>query len=419
MWTAIGIGLELFAGGVVAGMLNGWAGDQVDPTGQKRKDAKYEKFNVAEKTLWNKTGVDDYREFDAYLRDAQSLGIIDGETSKNVLNAYSKYRSYNYDREKLSKSDIKTLTNFYNTLYNNDSLFKSYWDDQYTKLSPEDKEKFIKGVFSSGAPIPAPAYLDTNIEDFQKKVAPLKVYTNKELAELYNIDYDFDNIKAKYEAGAQADVDYSTWMSDLLKNAGERDNAYNQASYLDAIRDIKSESIINGISNGARAAAEVLANREAVANKVQNNTNVATQRFGAMNDALLKRAQVDLNTANTYTDLFKALSTTNNTLYANDVNRLGQDLLANANFRSSDLNLRANREAANMIMAAAYNAAKAQNDVNYGDNPNSAAWLFKNVYLPASNDDVRVALSRYLDSQFVQNSGYRDTIDKWGSAVTK
>ena len=41
------------------------------------------------------------KEFEAYLRDAMSLGYIDGNTNKNALAAYTKLRNNNYDVSKL------------------------------------------------------------------------------------------------------------------------------------------------------------------------------------------------------------------------------------------------------------------------------------------------------------------------------
>ena len=355
-------------GGVVAGA-TGWQIGSAIKTAWRRKDA-----DKQTQQLMRTVGADNYKEFSAYLRDATALGYIDPQTNKAALAAYTKLRSYNFD---------------------------------YNKL------KIINGASTLNATIPAPAYLDTSFDRYQKEVAPLKLYSNKELAELYDLDYDYNNILKDYEAGAQADVDYSNYVSNLAGFLGERDNVTNMTSYLDSIRNVKSEAINKGISNGARAAAEVLANKEAIQNKTQANQEVALNRFELMNDSLLNRAEAALNATDVYNDLAKNLWNTGATLYANDVNRRGQDLLTNANILSADENLRSNRQAQNNLMASMYNNYSAQNRAANGG-VNNTDWLFHNVYMPAADGNLRVALSNFIGDQYSQQTRAEDTSAKWG-----
>jgi len=398
----------LIIGGLIAGAVGGYGVYDNVTTNNARKQTK-----TLQQNLQRYSGSNSNKEFEAYLRDAMALGYIDGNTNKNSLAAYTKLRNNNYDFSKLDKKDAAAVTNLYNQLYNNDAGFKSLWDKQYSKMTDEEKLRFIDGASTAGASIPAPAYLDTSFERYQKEVAPLKLYSNKELADLYKLDYDFESIKKDYDEGAQATVDYTNWLSDLMANVGERDNTYNQTSYLDAIRNVKSEAVLNGMSNGARAAAEVLANNQAMQDKVTANTDVATKRFEAVNDALLNRAQTGINATGTYNQLAQSLGGTSSTLYANDVNRLGQDLLSNANFLSADENLRSNRQAQNNLMASIYNSANAQNSIG-ASGVNNVDWLFRNVYLPAADNNVNEALSDFIGTQYSQNTGASDPMTKWG-----
>ena len=372
----------------------------------------------AQNKLKKYSGSDSNAEFEAYLRDNMHLGYIDGNTYKNTLAAYTKLRNNNYDFSKLSIGERKELTKFYNQMYENNHDFKSLWDKEYSKMTDEEKLEFLGSGTSLGATVPAPAYLDTSFDRFQREVAPLKLYTNKELAELMNLDFDYNNILQDYENAAQADVEYKTWLSDLIANNSERDDAYNQTSYLDAIRNVKSDAIIKGMSNGARAAAEVVANKEAIQNKVDEQTDAATQRFETLNEALLNRAQAPLNATDVYNGLAQKLGSGVNTLYATDVNRRGQDLLTNANLLSADENLRSNRMAQNNLMSAMYNAARASNAVA---NAQAAEGLnyFKDITLPANDYDWRRALSDYIKTAYIQNTGYSDPMAKWGSGVNK
>lgn len=354
------------------------------------------------------------REFTAYMRDAVSLGYIDKETSNKALNVYNKLRSNNWDLDKLDKWECLDLINMYNSLYNNYPEFKSYWDSTYSNLTDDEKLAFLSGTGGGGgATVPAPAYLDTSFDRYQREVAPLKLYSNKELADLYDLDYDFDSILKDYEAGAQANVEYQQYLSDMLANTGERDNVTNETSYLDSIRNVKSQAINKGISNGARAAAEVLATKAAIENKVATNQNVATQRFELMDDALLNRADAAINATKVYNDLAKNLWSTGATLYANDVNRRGQDLLTNANILSADENLRSNRQAQNNLMAAIYNNVSAQNR-QYADAINEPLNYFKNISMPANDYDFNAALDDYIRLAYTQNTGYKDNTVKWG-----
>jgi hypothetical protein len=376
------------------------------------------KHNSALTKLKNYANINSNKELEVYLRDAQFTGVIDSNTNKNTMKTYTKLKNNNYDVSKLNLRERKQLVDLYNTLYENDANFKSLLDREYSTLPDDEKLRFIDGASTAGASIPAPAYLDTSFDNYQKNVEPLKLYTNKELAELYDLDYNVDNILADYNRAAQADVDYSSWTSDLLQNINERDNNVSAVSYLDAIRNAKNESVIKGMSSGARAAAEVLANKEASLNKATTNAETATQRFEAMNDALLNRAQAEVNAHNMYTDLSNALSKTSGTLYANDVARIGQDLLTNANILSADENLRSNRQAQNNLMAAVYANASAQNRLST-TGVNNVDWLFKNVYLPAANNNVTQALSDIIGSHYTQETHYSDPMAKWGSGVSK
>lgn len=390
----------------------------------KDQSAQEDTRNAINKVV-NNAGISNFQwnrktdqEFTGYMRDAITLGYIDRETGAEALNCYNKLRSNNWDVTKLTRSENKTLTKFYNELYENYPDFKTTWDKAYSNLTDDEKLKFLSGATAGGASIPAPAYLDTSFDRYQREVAPLKLYSNKELAELYDLDYDFESILKDYETGAQANVDYQQYLSDMLANVGERDNITNETSYLDSIRNIKSEAINKGVTSGARAAAEVLANKTAIENKVEANKENAINRFELMDDALLNKAQAAINATKVYNDLAKNLWNTGATLYANDVNRRGQDLLTNANILSADENLRSTRQDQNNLMAAIYNNVSAQNR-QYADAINEPYNYFKNISMPANDNNFNAALDDYIKLAYTQNTGYLDNAAKWGSTWKK
>ena len=407
---------------ITAALIMGLIGAGMVSTGaylQTAKNSKYNpngipSYNKARQKLMQHSKTTNTKEFEDYLRDASFLGYLNKDTHKNAMKAYSKLKSYDYDVGKLNNKERESLINMYDQLYKGDDNFRNEINKYYANLTDADKMAFLDNVISSSASVPAPAYLDTSFDNYQREVAPLKLWTNKELADYMNIDFDFDNILKDYEKAAQAKVDYSTWLSDLAANNSEREDAYNQTSYLDAIRNVKSDAIIKGMSNGARAAAEVVANKEAIKNKVNEQQKAATQRFETMNDSLLERAQAAINTRDTYQSLAKDLGTNVDALYNNDVARRGQDLLTNANLYAADETLRSNRMAQNNLMAAMYNAASAQSKAT-ANSKEDPLWYFKNISMPANDYDFGKAINDYIDLGYTQATGYQDVFNKWGA----
>lgn len=407
---------------ITAALVMGLIGAGMVSTGaylQTAKNSKYNpngipSYNKARQKLMQHSKTTSTKEFEDYLRDASYLGYLNGDTHKNAMKAYSKLKSYDYDVGELNNKERESLINMYDQLYKGDDNFRNEINKYYANLTDADKMAFLDSVISSSASVPAPAYLDTSFDNYQREVAPLKLWTNKELADYMNIDFDFDNILKDYEKAAQAKVDYSTWLSDLAANNSEREDAYNQTSYLDAIRNVKSDAIIKGMSNGARAAAEVVANKEAIKNKVNEQQKAATQRFETMNDSLLERAQAAINTRDTYQSLAKDLGTNVDALYNNDVARRGQDLLTNANLYAADETLRSNRMAQNNLMAAMYNAASAQSKAT-ANSKEDPLWYFKNISMPANDYDFGKAINDYIDLGYTQATGYQDVFNKWGA----
>ena len=407
---------------ITAALIMGLIGAGMAGTGaylQTAKNSKYNpngipSYNKARQKLMQHSKTTSTKEFEDYLRDASYLGYLNGDTHKDAMKAYSKLKSYDYDVGKLRNKERESLINMYDQLYKGDDNFRNEINKYYANLTDADKMAFLDNVISSSASVPAPAYLDTSFDNYQREVAPLKLWTNKELADYMNIDFDFDNILKDYEKAAQAKVDYSTWLSDLAANNSEREDAYNQTSYLDAIRNVKSDAIIKGMSNGARAAAEVVANKEAIKNKVSEQQKAATQRFETMNDSLLERAQAAINTRDTYQSLAKDLGTNVDALYNNDVARRGQDLLTNANLYAADETLRSNRMAQNNLMAAMYNAASVQSKAT-ANSKEDPLWYFKNISMPANDYDFGKAINDYIDLGYTQSTRYQDIFNKWGA----
>ena len=404
---------------LIAGMCSlayGTYGTFKEKASNKEDNARTQAQKLAKNAGINlSNGKRSEQEFRSFMNDAIKLGYIskDKATHQEAMKAYNKLLYNNWDFTELSNSENDALANLCTELYEKYPEFKSSWDKTYSELDENLKQQFLNGAVQKGVPIPAPAYLDTSFDRYQKEVEPLKFYTNKELADIYNIDYDYEHIKKDLDDAAEAQVAYRNWESDLLANAAERDNTQTVTDYLDAIRNVKSNAVINGVSSGARAAAEVLAANEAMRNKALNNMDVATQRMKTINDALLQRAETGLKAAQTYDSLSQILSNAGVSLYGNDVNRLGQDLLTNANILSADENLRSNRAAQNALMAAIYNNVNAQNQAAVSGMQDPYRY-FRDVTMKAYNGDFNAAIDDYINLAYQQNSGYKDQMAKWG-----
>ena len=353
--------------------------------------------------------LQDKKQLDYIMQAAIDLDILPRTEHNKQFQAYNKFRANNYDVSKLSFDDNLELQKLFETVYNS-GLHKI--DEG------EVSEKLLDMVEGTGAAlrslgVPAPSLLDTDFADYLREIEPLKHYTNKELADLYNIDFDFDSIKADYDKSAEAQVRLQDWISNALANNAERDNITNETSYLDAIRNAKATSIQNGVSSGARAAAELLANLDTIKNKAVAEHDVASERFKIMDDALLNRAQTALNANNMYTGLANTLGAAANQMYADDVERIGQDHMFKANTIGADSALRAARAGANAVMNSAYNLASAQNAGNVSDALQDYNY-FKDISLPANDYDVYQALQDYKALQYTQATGYLDSMYKFG-----
>ena len=345
------------------------------------------------------------KQFQEYMRDAINLGIVDPVKYADAIKAYNKLRDNNFKYSVLDKEEAKSLCRLTDTL--NWSGFKYIDNSAFLNLSDEEKMNYLSSGMPGFGGVAAPRYWDTDFAPYQKKVDPITHYTNKELADLYNIDFNFDNILAELNAAAEAQVNLKDWEAFLIANNAELDNTQNITDYLDAMRNIKSEAIQKGMSTGARAAAELINNVDTIQNKVQSNYDAATQRFETINDALLQRAQTQIEADKHYDDLAQYLANISSNLYLNDINRYGSDRLFNSNVLSADENLRSTRAAQNNLMRSIYNSANSQ--INAAKN---AAYeplnYFKTVTLPAYNYDWNKAISNYINVANSQNYGIVD-----------
>lgn len=235
--------------------------------------------------------------------------------------------------------------------------------------------------------VPKPDYLDTDFENYQRPVDPVKWWTGQELADLHEIDYNPETYYNLIKQGTEANIKHGQYTSEQMNQASMQNDVRDKVDYLDAIRNAKSDAITSGATLGARAANELLANVEKVSNYAANQRTVADDRLSLMDELFRNDANARI-TANEYftNKLAKPFSQDSETLYANDTARFGQDWLTNAELYSADQNLRGARAKANASMYANNIAANAYiNSLRSGmqAQQDQYSWVFDN-YLRAN-----------------------------------
>lgn len=243
--------------------------------------------------------------------------------------------------------------------------------------------------------VAAPKYFDTNFEGTQREVDPVKLWSGQELADLHGIDYDVNNYYDLLKARNQAQVGLQTYRSDALANRENINNALEMTGYLDSIRNSKANAITKGITQGSRAASELLNMNTAFANKAKLQPEVAAQRLELVDKAIKDSAASEINAYNAFNKLAQHMSTDSMSLYANDTARFGQDHKLNADMYNADQRLRGIYSYVNDSMRGAQAEANAAvNAIRSGmvDPNDEYAWIF-NKLLSKNNNDAALAYS--------------------------
>lgn len=286
-----------------------------------------------------------------------------------------------------SKKTYQQAINLY------DLISKKAWVlDASTRGSYEDLVNAATNSFYEGVPTvsdaPTPGYLDTNFQGEQLQVTDPKLWTGQELADLHNINYDINHYYDLIKQGTQANLklgEFNNAQLDTLTNSTTTTEAND---YLNSIRNSKSEAINNGITSGARAASEVLANANAVAARAQTYADAANTKADNMKNLIEADAKANLSARKYFDSIAQSLSTDSANLYYSDVDRYGQEILSNAELYTADQNLRGARLEANADMYANMLSANTQiNNVRNSINAESdeLAWLFNNALTARPN----------------------------------
>jgi hypothetical protein len=353
------------------------------------------------------------------IEDLWSAGVIDEQTYKRSLTQIDSLENWASDDKSLLGM-IKTWGTSPMAMKEGQELYKTIatyapYLNGHNAQSYDDLVKAVNNSFYTGLPTiadaPSPQYLDTMFEGTQVEVTDPKKWTAGELAELHNINYDMDYYYDLIKEGTEANKgvgEYTNRQLEALVNSQETKNV---TSYLDSIRNAKAEALANGATSGARAAAEILANSEAIAANSQTQAQLANTKAQNMDALLQADAEAKLSARQYFDQLAQSLTTDATNLYTYDVDRYGQEVLTNADLYTADQNLRGARLLANAEMWAnqqSVNAQIAANRAAMQAESDQYSWLFNNA-LRAYGGDTNKALHFVDDYIFKTYQGTNRT----------
>lgn len=350
------------------------------------------------------------------IEDLWSGGVIDEQTYKKSLQRIDELEAQ--DPDNLSWSSFwGHVTNSPGTYREGVELYKTIatYAPYLNSSNAKDYDALVKAVNNSFytslptiADAPTPQYLDTMFEGTQVEVTDPKKWTAGELAELHNINYDMDYYYDLIKEGTEANIGVGEYTNRQLETLVNSQETKNVTGYLDSIRNAKAEALANGATSGARAAAEILANSEAIAANSQTQAQLANTKAQNMDALLQADAEAKLSARQYFDQLARSLTTDATNLYTYDVDRYNQELLTNADLYTSDQNLRGARLLANAEMWAAQQQANAEIAANRAAmqaESDQYSWLFNNA-LRAYGGDTNKAF-HFVDDYIFKT--YADT----------
>lgn len=331
------------------------------------------------------------------IEDLWSAGVIDESTYKRSLSQIDELEIIN-DKNPTLGGFLRTYFTSPVTMKNGEELYKTIatyapYLNGHNAKSYDELVKAVNDSFYTGLPTiadaPTPQYLDTMFAGTQVDVTDPKKWTAPELAELHNINYDMEHYYDLIKQSTEADINLGEYTNRQLETLANSQDTKNVTSYLDSIRNAKAEALANGATMGAKAAAEVLANSEAIAAQANTQAQLANTKAQNMDALLQADAGAHLSARQYFDQLARSLVTDATNLYTYDVDRYGQELLTNAELYTADQNLRGARVLANAEMWRAQQEANAQIAANRAASQAEAdqySWLFNNALRAYGND---------------------------------
>lgn len=281
--------------------------------------------------------------------------------------------------------------------------------DELENLNGLTREGIEEAVRSSSPAlnnIPGPDYIPVDVGDIASfPIGERKLWTGAELAELNDTNWDPEHYYNLIKQGTSAALDEAKFLQAQADAASTINNTAEGASYLDALRNIKSEAISAGATRGARAAAEILQANEATNNFATAQRELAVNSNKAIQEPLLADAQARLSAREYFDSLAQDRYQQAMTYYMNDTDAVGQQILTDAELYGADLNARAQAAYANAQMNRAYTEAQAAVNAAQGavnNTNNEFLWLLDR-FTEANGGNLAEGaslLNKYLTSSY-------------------
>lgn len=372
-----------------------------------------------------KNVLDSYGGTDSSVKDVlstlQTFGFIsesDWNKASKVVDKYDKNKKDGLQLSDLwsdtftSNKTHKELVNVFNLIA--DKL-PAFYDQN--KTLQDNILSTIRGTVPSIADAPKPEYLDVDFAGHQIPVDSISIMTGQELADLHGINYNPDDYYNLIKQGTSADVDYARYLSNQMNQGSMVQDQSKVVSYLDSIRNSKAESLANGATAGARAANELLANTNTLNDYITGQSETAQNRYANTNKALQADAQAAITARDYFNNLANSLGSNIASLYANDVDFQGQQLLTNAELYTADQNLRGSRAYANAQMEAAYKQSQASINAARQSANNAAneyTWLFNTFQKANDGNTLQTILD--MDSYITNRyTGFNNLVDLYNN----
>jgi hypothetical protein len=386
---------------------------------RKELDKQYDRFYAN----LNKSPLNDYDVYEV-LGKMWLDGAIDEDYYNKAIKTLKQYEdamedeggwdhvSDMFKKNTINKATLKELSGLYGKMadYNKDV---ANYTSALLNMSGED----VKNVFNESVPnipnMPAPEYFDTNIDPFQIDVEPAKIWTNQELADHHNINYDLNNYYDLIKQGTEANVNLGKYQSAQMANAALQNNTASNVSYLDSIRQSKANAMAEGATLGARAANDLLANMTNLNTFAENQATVAQNRYNAVDAYLQADAQAKIQANNYFTKLASSLWNDSASLYYSDTDMSSQGYKTNATLHGADRNLAGKNAYLNGTMLGNYADAQAQVEAAASGAQAQAdeyAWVFDR-FLGANKGNVALAIRDMDNYLFNRYSGYKNPYD--------
>ena len=354
---------------------------------------------------------------DLYMRDVLSVDDYENalrslDKLEDKLKSGNKMTWYEDIHADMTKKDAKELSNLYKLIMQEYPTAANLAYEGLATTSEEFRAQMYKDIPTITGVAP-PKYYNENIETELLDIAPVHLWSGQELADLHNINYDPNHYYDLIKAGTEANKKYSDFTSRQLAHSALVGNESGRLSYLDSIRNSKADAIAKGATMGQRAAAEVLATKDAMTNFANTQADVVGDRAKLVEETLLADAEAKLTARNYFDNLAKSLATDSSTLYAADSELYGQKHQTNAEIFGADSALRGILANANANMYSAY--VQNQAAVNAANRANRAAaddyaWVFENA-LRANNNNPLLAYNDVDKYIFNRYTGMKNAYD--------